>query len=202
VKLASILAPSLLLCALGSTFAGCFIDNPDAVAPGTQPGAEAGVDASPGEDAGDPDASGPTLCTKYGGYPTVEVIIGQLFQSLLADCRISKFFSGLTPDRQQHLYDCLVDQVSVVLGCPGIRYDVDNAGVECRDMRASHKGLAIRGEDFDALIEDLVGVLQGLNVEPDDIAAVAPSLLALRDDIVTNSAPGLAKPVCSGEANP
>ena len=199
MKLASILAPSLLLCALGSTFAGCFIDNPDAVAPGT--GAEAGVDASTGDDAGEPDA-GPTLCTKYGGYPTVEVIIGQLFQSLLADCRISKFFSGLTPDRQQHLYDCLVDQVSVVLGCPGIRYDVDNAGVECRDMRTSHKGLAIRGEDFDALIEDLVGVLQGLNVEPDDIAAVAPSLLALRDDIVTNSAPGLAKPVCSGEANP
>ena len=60
----------------------------------------------------------------------------------------------------------------------------------------SHKGLAIRGEDFDALVSDLVTVLQDLQVEQADIEALAPTLESLRGDIVTNSAPGLSKPVC------
>ena len=174
-------------------FAGCFVDNPDALAPVADSGVEPISDAT----AALPDAEATTpLCTKYGGFGTVQAIIGRLFQSLLADCRISKYFSSLTTDRQVHLYDCLVDQVAVVLGCPGIKYDVDSNGVDCRDMRASHKGLAIRGDDFDALVEDLVGVLQGLQVEQADIEALAPTLESLRSDIVTNSAPGSAKPAC------
>lgn len=186
-------SPTLSAAFLATCLAGCFVDNPDAVAPGVDAGTPADA-----RDAATADAAPPAtpLCTKYGGFGTVQAIIDGLFQSLLADCRISKFFSSLTPDRQLHLYDCLVDQVAVVMGCPGIRYDVDSNGVECRDMRASHKGLAIRNEDFDALVGDLVGVLQGLQVEQADIEALAPTLEGLRSDVVTNSAPGLAKPAC------
>ncbi len=187
---------SLVLSAavLTACFAGCFVDNPNALAPAAD-----ASDVAPTQDSGAAADAGPTatpLCTKYGGFGTVQAIIGRLFQSLLADCRISKYFSSLTTDRQVHLYDCLVDQVAVVLGCPGIEYDVDSNGVDCRDMRASHKGLAIRGEDFDALVSDLVTVLQDLQVEQADIEALAPTLESLRGDIVTNSAPGLSKPVC------
>ena len=179
----------------------CFVDNPDQLAPTSDAGLSY-ADAEAVVDAGSDAMPAQTLCLKYGGYPTVEVIIGNLFKSLVADCRISKFFTTLTTERQGHLYDCLVDQVAVVLGCPGIKYDVDNQGVDCRDMRTAHHGLAIRGDDFDALVEDLVTVLQDLQVDPNDIAALAPTLESLRSDIVTNSAPGSAKPICDGDAGP
>ena len=191
------LTPLAAVLTIGLCSYGCFVDNPTIASPS----ADASVDsAAPPTDGGDGADAGPPLCTKYGGYSTVEKIITDLFASLLADCRISAFFTGLAPERQGHLYDCLVKQVAVVLGCPGIEYDVDNQGVECRDMRTSHQGLAIRGEDFDALVGDLVSVLANLGVSDDDVAAVAPAVLGLRDDIVTNSAPGLARPVCGGDA--
>lgn len=176
---------------------GCYIDNPNAAKPTADAGTsvDAAVEAM-ASDAGDPDADrGPALCTKYGGYATMEKVVADLFGALVADCRVSRFFTGLTPERQAHLYDCLVKQVAVVMRCPDIRYDVDNAGAECRDMKTSHKGLSIRGADFDALVQDLVVVLQKDGVAQADIDAIAPSLLGLRGDIVTNSAPGNAR-VC------
>lgn len=182
----------------------CFIDNPD---PASVSPDAAAADATPGDGASAADApsdalseaavdAGPGICTKYGGYHTIEVVVGDLFAALVADCRISRFFTVLTAEKQGHLYDCLVKQVAVVLGCPGIKYDVDNAGVNCRDMATSHKGLSIRGADFDALVQDLVTVMLKDGVAQADIDAVAPKLLALRDDIVTNSAPSNGKSIC------
>jgi hypothetical protein len=189
---------------VGLSFAACFIDNPGASVSGDA----ALIDAAPADALSEaarsdgapsgpgPSDAGPALCTKYGGYSTIEAVVGDLFGALFADCRISRFFTVLSADKQGHLYDCLVKQVAVVMGCPGIRYDVDNAGVECRDMVASHKGLSIRGADFDALVQDLVTVMLKDGVAQADIDAVAPRLLALRDDIVTNSAPSNGKSIC------
>lgn len=189
---------------------GCFVSNPTAA---TDAGASApaSLDASEIDSAASDGASdaaregavdaGPSACVRYGGYGTVEKVVGDLFAALVADCRVSRYFTVLDAGRQGHLYDCLVKQVAVLMGCPGIRYDVDNAGVECRDMRASHKGLAIRGEDFDALVEDLVGVLQKNGVSQADIDALAPKVLSLRADIVENSAPGYGKLVCDAGAD-
>ena len=173
-----------------TTGASCYLDNPSTRAPDAATSSDA--------DAADSRADGGerSLCEKYGGYGTVEVVVRDLVQALVADCRIGRFFTGLDATRQLHLSDCLVKQVAGVMRCPGIRYDVDNAGAECRDMKSSHKGLAIRGSDFDALIEDLVAVLRKDGVAPADIDAIAPSVLGLREDIVTNSAPGNAKATC------
>lgn len=183
--------------------AACFIDNPNPAtvspdadvvdaATGDAPASDAPQDG-PGEAAVD---AGPALCTKYGGYKTIETVVGDLFGALVADCRISRFFTVLSAEKQGHLHDCLVKQVAVVMGCPGIKYDVDNAGVDCRDMVSSHKGLSIRGADFDALVQDLVTVMLKDGVAQADIDAVAPKLLALREDIVTNSAPANGKSIC------
>lgn len=177
---------------------GCYLDNP---APASLATADAGpaIDGGSVADAGGPadtvDA-GPPLCTKYGGYATVELLIADLVSTLVADCRISRFFTKLTPTAVQHLVDCLVKQVAVLMRCPGIRYDVDNEGAECRDMLTAHKGLSIRQGDFDALVEDLVAVLQKNGVATADIDALAPSILALAPDIVTNSAPGHGHAAC------
>ena len=158
-------------------------------------GGDATTDADASTTASDVDA-GPPLCTKYGGYGTVEVVINDLVSTLVADCRISKFFTTLTETAVHHLIDCLVKQVAVLMRCPGIRYDVDNDGADCRDMVTAHKGLSIRQGDFDALVEDLVAVLQKDGVTSADIDTLAPSILALSPDIVTNSAPGNGHAVC------
>ena len=180
--------------------AACFLDNPERAAVDAGALDAAFTDAPWSDAAGDAPTdtadAGASLCVKYGGYKTVEVVVGDLFGALLADCRISRFFTVLTAERQGHLHDCLVKQVAVVLGCPGIKYDVDNAGQDCRDMVTSHKGLSIRAADFDALLQDLVTVMLKDGVTQADIDRVAPRLLTLRDDIVTNSAPSHGKSLC------
>lgn len=179
--------------------AACFIDNPERASVTDAGAPDATLGDAPGdattETAALADAGAP-LCVKYGGYKTLEVVVGDLFGALVADCRISRFFTVLTAERQGHLYDCLVKQVAVVMGCPGVKYDVDNAGLDCRDMATSHKGLSIRGADFDALLQDLTTVLLKDGVAQTDIDRIAPRLLALRDDIVTNSAPSHGKSIC------
>ena len=203
VKIRRFVAPLL---ASGVLFSACYLDNPEPRAamaadagPASDASAEAAVvgpqDAAPSADASGVDA-GPPLCTKYGGYATVEVVVNDLVGALVADCRISKFFTTLTSERVTHLHDCLVKQVAVVMRCPGIKYDIDNSGVECRDMKSAHKGISIRQADFDALIQDLVMVLTKDGVAAADIDVLAPSILALRDDIVTNSAPETSRSVC------
>ena len=183
--------------------ASCFLDNPEAA----QPALDAQAEGAAASDAEGADAvvdaaakaaaeAGPPLCTKYGGYSTIEKVVADLVGALVDDCRISRFFTVLDATRQAHLSDCLVKQVAVVTGCPGIAYDVDNAGVECRDMVVSHKGLSIRGADFDALLQDLVTVLLKAGVTQADVDVLAPSLLRLRGDIVTNSAPSHGKAIC------
>jgi hypothetical protein len=190
---AASLAPTLVV-------SGCYIDNPNAAPareiPASTDGAADGALADAGDASDSATPSGPSLCEKYGGYATVEKVVGDLVNALVADCRVSRFFTVLTTERQTHLYDCLVKQVAVVMRCPGIRYDVDNAGVECRDMKTSHKGLSIRNADFDALVQDLVGVLLRAGMAQADIDALAPAILDLRADIVTNSAPGHGRQIC------
>ena len=184
----------------------CYLDNPTA-----REGVDAGSSADGGADVGTPDTSapadaasvdaGPPLCTKYGGYGTVQTVVNDFIGALVADCRVSKFFTTLSAERVGHLHDCLVKQVAVVMRCPGIRYDIDSAGVECRDMKSAHKGISIHQADFDALVQDLVTVLARDGVTSTDIDLLAPSVLALRDDIVTDSAPGSGRSMCdAGDA--
>lgn len=188
------------LVTIATVFAGClFIDNPGpAESTSTTDTSVGGSGGGAPSDAGsDADAiAPPPLCDKYGGYATVEAVVGLLVGNLVADCRISAFFTALTPERQQHLGDCLTKQVAVLMHCPGIKYDTDSNGADCRDMKTTHHGLGIRATDFDALIEDVVATLQQAGVEQADIEAMAPALLFLKDDIVTNSAPGAAKDTC------
>ena len=177
---------SVLLCSFA--LAGCFIDNPN-LAKSDGGGADASV-----ADAG------PSMCTRYGGYTNVEKLVNDLAPALAADCRIGAFITKLTDEQSMHLTDCLVKQMAVLTKCPGIRYDVDSSGEECRDMPTAHYGLGIRSDDFDAYLEDLLATMQADGYAQEDIDAVTPALKFLHDDIVTNSAPGLARQTCDAGA--
>jgi hypothetical protein len=176
----------------GAVIAACFIDNPalklaperDAEAVAKPDGALPLVDA------------GPSICARYGGYAAAEKITNAAVAAVVSDCRIGRFFAGLDAKKSAHLVDCLTKQVAVVLGCEGVRYDVDNAGERCLGMQESHRTLSIRNQDMDVFVEDLVTVLQSAGVAQTDIDAIAPGILSLRGDIVTNSAPGNGKSIC------
>jgi hypothetical protein len=175
----------------GAFIAACFIDNPALKVAADRDAAVAAPDSAlPMIDAG------PSICARYGGYATAEKLTKEAVTAVASDCRISRFFASLDAKKSAHLVDCLTKQVAVILGCEGVRYDVDNAGARCLGMQESHRALSIRNQDMDAFIEDLVTVLQTSGVVQVDIDAIAPGILSLRGDIVTNSAPGNGKSVC------
>jgi hypothetical protein len=185
----------LIACALAASFAACFVDNPNAK-PEPQPQSRADAASSVPVVAPVKFDGGPSVCERIGGFATAERVTAALAGELLADCRVNAYFNTLSQDRVIHLVDCLGKQIGTILECPGIRYDVDRLGVQCRGMRASHQGLAIRNGDLDALVEDLVRVLLREGFTQADIDLLAPGILSLRGDIVTNSAPGNNRTVC------
>jgi hypothetical protein len=195
----SSLFPAVLAASFLGLVAGClFIDNPNQLAPGTGGAGGAGGADDGGAEAATPPTDGPTVCSKYGGYAGAEAIVGDLMTTLDADCRISPFFTTLDSTQQGHLHDCTVKQVAVLMQCPGIRYDVDNSGVACRDMQAAHAGLGIRADDFNAFLDDMATAFHTAGVDAADVDSMIGALHFLQSDVEDNSAPGLSKSICPG----
>ena len=187
-----------------SGFAAClFIDNPDAQeatsssssAGGSGGGGGAGGASSTSDGAG---GEPPSICERYGGYVAIETIVGDIVDAVFADCRIAGYFAGMPPETRKHMTGCMAKQMAILTKCPGIKYDTDEDGAACRDMKTSHAGLGVRQEDFDAFIEDVVVTLTAAGIAQTDLDALDPALSYLKKDIVTNSAPGLSKDGCGG----
>ncbi|MET0384635.1 MAG: hypothetical protein ABW321_01690 [Polyangiales bacterium] len=156
---------------------------------GGRTGGSGGAGGTAGRAAGSGGAGGGgagTLCAKYGGAEAVDGVVREhIVPALAGDCRISPFFTTLTPAALLHVEDCLAIQVQGLFGCPGVTYEgsEDSAGAECRDMRASHANLGVSSGDFAALIDDVVKGLTEAGVAGADIQAAAPALLGLKDEV-------------------
>jgi hypothetical protein len=132
----------------------------------------------------------PTLCDRYGGFATAEKAATATMAKATADCRIDRFFLGLTVAQAAHITECLALQYGSIMRCSkdGIRVkypNVDSKGVQCKDMKGSHqgKGLAIFAEDFDAFVDDAVQSLSEQKLSTEDLNAVADVLRFERADI-------------------
>jgi hypothetical protein len=128
----------------------------------------------------------------------VEKVSFDIVATVAADCRINAFFTGLPPEKVQHIGDCVTKQIAVLTRCPGIKYDVDSNGQDCRDMKSAHHGLGLRADDFTAFLEDITATLKADGIEQADIEAMVNPLKIYKGDIVSNSAPGAAKNMCGG----
>ncbi|MGZ5970936.1 MAG: hypothetical protein ACXWP4_24870 [Polyangiales bacterium] len=150
-------------------------------------------DAAATETATVPDAQGetaPTMCDRYGGFATAEKAATATIAKVSADCRIDRFFLGLSTDQVTHIRECLALQLGSIMRCSrdGVRVkypNLDSKGVQCKDMRTSHqgKGLAIFAEDFDAFVDDTVDSLAEQKLSAEDLAAVADVLKFERTDV-------------------
>ncbi len=131
----------------------------------------------------------PTMCDKYGGFATIEKATEELVAAMAADCRIDRFFVGLSPESRAHMQECMTLQLASIMQCSRdgarVKYPaLDSKGALCRDMKTSHQGLGIHDADFDAVIDDALAVLTKASVSAEDLAAIADVLRFNRADIV------------------
>jgi truncated hemoglobin YjbI len=139
-----------------------------------------------------------TVYQRVGRKPAIQTVIDMFVAKVVADARINGFFGTTNAVR---LKTCLVRQVCGIDGpCKyGKEVDGEAAGVGamnvCKDMKSSHMGLTsppggaagsrgITKADFDALVEDLVMVLDGAGVAAADKMAILSALGPTCNDIV------------------
>lgn len=120
--------------------------------------------------------TGNSLYDQLGGAVGITAVIDGLAANLIADDRISGFFTSLPTPRLVRLKELLIEQVANASGGP-----VQYTG---RDMRTAHAGLNISVDDFNALVEDLVKSLNSNNVPAAAQQSLLGALAPLQADIV------------------
>ncbi|MEP7308579.1 MAG: group 1 truncated hemoglobin [Acidobacteriota bacterium] len=135
------------------------------VAAGTVSGLRAaGVDAS--------------LYERLGGQPAVRAVTGGLVDRILSDSRVNKWFAhaGSSPENTAAYKTMLYAFVCQATGGP--------CQYTGRDMVTAHKGRAVTGEAFDAVVQDLIAVLDNLKVPAKEKGELLQILGPLKASIV------------------
>lgn len=86
-----------------------------------------------------------SLYKRMGGYDVIAAVIDDLFGLLRNDLRFARFAAGRSLDSHQRARQLLVDQMCQLAGGPCIYIG--------RDMKASHAGLGITRQEWDANME-------------------------------------------------
>jgi hemoglobin len=115
------------------------------------------------------------LYERLGGQPAVEAVASGLVDSILADNRVNKWFThAAASPANTAAYKAKLAQ-----------FICQNTGGPCKytghDMVSAHRGRHVTSEAFDAVVQDLIAVLDKLKVpqkEKDDVLAVLGPLKA------------------------
>ncbi len=111
---------------------------------------------------------------RLGGKPAITAVVDDFVGRVAADSRINGKFATANIPR---LKSMLVDQICQASGGP-----CTYAG---RDMKSTHAGMAISGDDFDALVGDLVTTVNKFKVGEREKNELLGVLGPMRKDIVT-----------------
>ena len=115
-----------------------------------------------------------TLFDKYGGVPTVTLIVRAFYKEVLSNYKLKPYFVGIDAER---LINHQIGFISHLLGKPA------NIHVE-KVLSDSHKGRRISEDAFDEVLHTLHDVLVAHKMEEADIKAVADLVLSHKNDIV------------------
>jgi hemoglobin len=129
----------------------------------------------PGLHAAEPEK---TLYERLGGQPAVQAVANGLVDRILADSRVNKWFAhaAASPQNTAAYKAKLAEFI-----CQSTQGPCKYTGL---DMTAAHKGRAVTGEAFDAVVEDLVAVLDQLKVPAQEKGEVLKLLGPLKTVIV------------------
>lgn len=116
-----------------------------------------------------------SLYERLGGKPAITAVVDDFVGRVAADNRINGKFANANIPR---LKTMLVDQVCQASGGP-----CTYAG---RDMKSTHAGMQITGDEFDALVGDLVVTLNKFKVGEREKNELLGALGPMKKDIVTS----------------
>ena len=114
-----------------------------------------------------------TLYERLGGADAITAVVDDFVGRCAADQRINQKFARTDVPR---LKSMLVDQVTAATGGP--------ATYTGRSMTETHRGMAVTGGEFEALVEDLVGTLDAFSVPSGEKGELLGILGPLRSEIV------------------
>jgi hemoglobin len=118
------------------------------------------------------------LYDRLGGQPAVQAVASGLVDGILLDDRVNKWFAhaAASPANAEAYKAKLFEFIC------------QNTGGPCkytgRDMVSAHKGRAVTGEAFDAVVQDLVIVLDNLKVPEKEKGQLLAILGPLKSSIV------------------
>lgn len=118
------------------------------------------------------DAGSPTLYDQLGGKPAITKVVDGMLAHVGADKRINHFFANANIP---HLKMMLIEQI-----CAGSGGPCTYTG---RSMPDAHKGMNIRSDDFNALVEDLQMSLADNNVPTSQGNQLLAILAPLKKDV-------------------
>jgi len=116
----------------------------------------------------------PTLYDKYGGTPTMKILVREFYKQARINPTVRHYFDKLDMEK---LIDHQVQFLSVVLGKPARTYTG-------RELADAHHPLNISDAEFDEIGQILVGTLKTGGVSTDDITLIMGVVLEIRDEIV------------------
>lgn len=116
-----------------------------------------------------------SLYDRLGGKPAIAAVVDDFVGRVAADTRINGKFANANIPR---LKSQLVDQICQASGGP--------CTYTGRDMKSAHAGMGISGEEFDALVGDLVATLNKFKVGDREKNELLGALGPMKKDIVTS----------------
>lgn len=116
----------------------------------------------------------PTLYERLGAGNAIRAAVDEFYVRVIADPLLTGYFAStdMTSLRRH--------QVAMLSQATGGPREYSGA-----DMGLAHAGLAITDEAFTAVVGHLVGTLQGLGVQQQEVDEVVAALAPLRSVIVT-----------------
>ncbi|SNZ20011.1 group I truncated hemoglobin [Cohaesibacter gelatinilyticus] len=121
-------------------------------------------------------AEQPTLYERLGGYDAITAVTHDVAARLMADPKMGRFWAHRGKDGIDREVQLIIDFIANQAGGP--RYYTG------RDMKLTHIGMRIDGEDWDRLITHLKATLDKFNVPEKERADVVAFFEGTRKDIV------------------
>lgn len=118
-----------------------------------------------------------SLFERLGGEAAVDAAVDIFYAKVLADARISHFFTNVDMNSQRAKQKAFL---TVAFGGPS-RYTG-------KGLRNAHKHMGLTEAHFDAVIENLGNTLKELNVPADLIGEAAAVALSVKGDVLNRPA--------------
>ena len=120
--------------------------------------------------------AGKTLYERLGTYNAISAVVDTIMRRLVDDGRLSKYFIGHGENSRRRLRELQVDMICEATGGPCFYTG--------RDMKTTHKGLGISGEDWQAMVTHIFGVFELYKVPEAEQKEVMAIVNNLKSDIV------------------